>query len=220
MQTGVIVITIKRKRVAVLVSGRGSNLQALLEGITQNRIPAEIVLVASNKPEAFALKIAERYGTATAVFSQTDFTSPEAFAGALLKRFHEENIDLICLAGFTRILAPHLLAAFPRRIINIHPSLLPAFGGKGMYGMRVHRAVLASGAKYTGATVHIVTTEIDHGPIICQEVVPVDDNDTPETLAERVLKVEHRLYPQALKLITEDALEIEGLRTRIKQREN
>ncbi|HHU83147.1 MAG TPA: phosphoribosylglycinamide formyltransferase [Firmicutes bacterium] len=208
----------KKKRVAVFVSGRGSNLQALIEGIAKNGIPAEIVLVVSNKPESFALKRAESYGIATAVFSPADFNGPEAFTEALLKRVREADIDLICLAGFTRILPSRLLAAFPQRIINIHPSLLPAFGGKGMYGMHVHRAVLASGAKFSGATVHIVTEEIDGGPIVCQEVVPVDDDDTPETLAQRVLDVEHRLYPRALKLMAEDALEISGLRTRIKQR--
>ncbi|NLW09677.1 MAG: phosphoribosylglycinamide formyltransferase [Firmicutes bacterium] len=211
-------MTKKRKRVAVFVSGRGSNLQALIEGIAEHGIPAEIALVVSNKPEALALERAERHGIPTAVFSPADFADQDAFADALLKRLYETEIDLICLAGFTLILPYRLLAAFPQRIINIHPSLLPAFGGKGMYGMHVHRAVLASGAKYSGATVHIVTEEIDGGPIICQEVVPVEDDDTPETLAQRVLEVEHRLYPRALQLMVEDALEINGLRTRIKQR--
>ena len=203
---------------AVIVSGRGSNLQALIEGIAEHGIPAEIALVVSNKPEALALERAERHGIPTAGFSPADFADQDAFADALLKRLYETEIDLICLAGFTLILPYRLLAAFPQRIINIHPSLLPAFGGKGMYGMHVHRAVLASGAKYSGATVHIVTEEIDGGPIICQEVVPVEDDDTPETLAQRVLEVEHRLYPRALQLMVEDALEINGLRTRIKHR--
>ena len=203
----------RKKRVAVFVSGRGSNLQSLLDGIPKYGIPAEIVLVVSNKPEAFALQRAENHGIATVVFPPADFAGPEAFAGALLQRLREAEVDLICLAGFTRILPSRLLAAFPQRIINIHPALLPAFGGKGMYGMHVHRAVLASGAKYSGATVHIVTEEVDGGPIICQEVVPVKDDDTPETLAERVLEVEHRIYPQALKLMAEEALEIDGLRT-------
>lgn len=210
----------KKKRVAVFVSGRGSNLQALIEGIPKRGIPAEIVLVVSNKPDAFALKRAENHGIPTAVFSPKDFACPDAFAGALLQRLREAEVDLICLAGFTLILPSRLVAAYANRIINIHPSLLPAFGGKGMYGMHVHRAVLASGAKYSGATVHIVTDEIDGGPIICQEVVPVADDDTPETLAQRVLEVEHRIYPRALQLMAEDALEIDGLRTRIKQRAN
>lgn len=209
---------IKKKRVAVFVSGRGSNLQALIEGVAKDGIPAEIALVISNKPEALALQRAERHGIPIAVFPPTGLPGPEAYTDALLERLYKAEIDLICLAGFTRILPSRLLAAFPQRVINIHPSLLPAFGGKGMYGMRVHRAVLASGAKYSGATVHIVTEEIDCGPIICQEVVPVADDDTPETLAQRVLEVEHRLYPRALKLMAEDALEINGLRTRIRQR--
>ena len=207
---------IKKKRVAVFVSGRGSNLQALIEGVAKDGIPAEIALVISNKPEALALQRAERHGIPIAVFPPTGLPGPEAYTDALLERLYKAEIDLICLAGFTRILPSRLLAAFPQRVINIHPSLLPAFGGKGMYGMRVHRAVLASGAKYSGATVHIVTEEIDGGPIICQEARQM--TMAPETLAQRVLEVEHRLYPRALQLMVEDALEINGLRTRIKQR--
>lgn len=210
-------IAINAKRVAVLVSGGGSNLQALIDGIEERQIPAEIVLVAANKPGVFALERAAKHKIPTAVFPPEDFYSPEEFGRALLHLLEKKQVDLVCLAGFTIILAPVFLQAFPNKIINIHPSLLPAFGGRGMYGIHVHRAVLASGAKYSGATAHIVTTEIDKGPIVCQDVVPVKDNDTPETLAARVLKTEHRIYPRALKLMAEEAVEIDGLRTRIKE---
>ncbi len=212
-------MAINVKRVAVLVSGGGSNLQALIDGIEEQSIPAEIVLVVANKPGIFALERAARHKIPTAVFPHKDYQSPEEYGRILRRRLEKEKVDLVCLAGFTIILDPVFLAAFPNRIINIHPSLLPAFGGRGMYGLHVHRAVLASGAKYSGATVHIVTAEIDQGPIICQEIVPVQDNDTPETLAARVLEVEHRIYPRALKLMAEEAIEIDGLRTRIKKRE-
>ncbi|HEY8344303.1 MAG TPA: phosphoribosylglycinamide formyltransferase [Bacillota bacterium] len=208
------------KKVAVLVSGGGSNLQALLDATRSGEIPAEITLVISNKPGVYALKRAENSGIPTLVIDHRAFASAEEFSWAILNRLREAGVDLVCLAGFMRILAPCVPEAYPNRILNIHPALLPAFGGKGLYGMRVHQAVLASGVKYSGATVHIVTAEPDHGPIVCQEVVPVRDDDTPQSLAERVLQVEHRIYPEALRLLAEELIEVDGLRTRLKTKCN
>lgn len=208
------------KKVAVLVSGGGSNLQALLDATRSGEIPAEITLVISNKPEVYAIKRAEDSGIPAIVLDHRDFASAEEFSRAILKRLQETEVDLVCLAGFLRILAPCVPEAYPNRILNIHPALLPAFGGKGLYGMRVHQAVLASGVKYSGATVHIVTAEPDQGPIVCQEVVPVKDDDTPQSLADRVLQVEHRIYPEALRLLAEELIEVDGLRTRLKTKPN
>lgn len=208
------------KKVAVLVSGGGSNLQALLDAARSGEIPAEITLVISNKPGVYAMKRAENSGIPATVIDHRDFASAEEFSGTILKRLREAEVDLVCLAGFMRILAPCVPEAYPNRILNIHPALLPAFGGKGLYGIRVHQAVLASGAKYSGATVHIVTAEPDHGPIVCQGIVPVRDDDTPQSLADRVLQVEHRIYPEALRLLAEELIEVDGLRTRLKTKRN
>jgi phosphoribosylglycinamide formyltransferase-1 len=200
------------KRVAVLVSGGGSNLQALIDAINAGRIKAQIVLVISNKLGVYALERASRNGIPSLIIPTKDRLMEE-YSRQILERLQREQIDLICLAGFTRILSPEVAEAFPNRILNIHPSLLPAFGGKGMYGLRVHQAVLESGAKFTGATVHLVTANTDQGPIVCQDVLRINDEDTPETLAQRVLEIEHRIYPQALKILAEQSLEIKGFRT-------
>lgn len=199
-------------RVAVFVSGNGSNLQALLDNL---RNEVEFVLVLANKPEAYALVRAERAGVPTAVIRYEDYPDRTAFTRAILRQVEERGVDLICLAGFNRILDPLLIEAFPLRIMNTHPALLPAFGGEGMFGRRVHEAVLASGAKISGATVHFVTAETDKGPIILQAAVPVFDDDTPESLAQRVLAVEHRLYPEAVRLFAAGRLKVEGNRVRI-----
>ena len=200
------------KRVAVLVSGGGSNLQSLIDAINTGRIKAQIVLVISNKPGVYALERASRNGIPSLIIPTKDRLMEE-YSRQILERLQREQIDLICLAGFTRILSPEVAEAFPNRILNIHPSLLPAFGGKGMYGLRVHQAVLESGAKFTGATVHLVTANTDQGPIVCQDVLRINDEDTPETLAQRVLEIEHRIYPQALKILAEQSLKIKGFRT-------
>ncbi len=200
------------KKVAVLVSGGGSNLQALIDAVKAGEIPAQISLVISNKPGVYALERAAQAGIPGVVIPTKD-RSREEYSRQILATLQSEGIDLVCLAGFTRILAPFVPQAYPNRMLNIHPSLLPAFGGEGMYGLRVHQAVLESGAKFTGATVHLVTAETDRGPIVCQDVVRVGDDDTPETLARRVLEVEHRIYPQALKILAEGRLKIKGFRT-------
>lgn len=204
------------KRIGVLVSGGGSNLQAIIDSIDNGSLEAEIAVVISNKPGVYALERASAHGIPALVIDHRNFATNHEFTAAILKVLLEYRVDLVCLAGFLRILDRILIDAFPKRILNIHPALLPAFGGKGMYGHHVHEAVIASGTKYSGATVHLVTPETDVGPIIRQEIVAIDDTDTPETLAEKVLKIEHRIYPEAIKLLLEERIEIDGMRTREK----
>jgi phosphoribosylglycinamide formyltransferase-1 len=202
------------KKIGVLVSGGGSNLQALIDAAGNRDIPAEIGVVISSKPEVYALERARQNHIPHRVIDHRFYASSREFSKAILDCLTEYKIDLICLAGFLRILDSCVTEAYPRRIINIHPALLPAFGGKGMYGHHVHEAVIASGVKYSGATVHLVTPETDVGPIVCQGLVEVDDNDTPETLAGKVLQIEHRIYPRAVKLILNDSIVIDGLRVK------
>lgn len=204
------------KRIGVLVSGGGSNLQAIIDSIDNGSLEAEIAVVISNKPEVYALERASGRGIPALVIDHRNFAANHEFSAAILKVLLEYRVDLVCLAGFLRILDRILTDAFPNRILNIHPALLPAFGGKGMYGHHVHEAVIASGTKYSGATVHLVTPETDVGPIIRQGIVAIDDTDTPETLAEKVLKIEHRIYPEAIKLLLEERIVIDGMRTREK----
>jgi phosphoribosylglycinamide formyltransferase-1 len=205
------------KRIGVLVSGGGSNLQALIDATLQQKLKAVIGVVISNKPGAFALERAARHRIPALVIDSRQYASGAAFSRAILESLVEFKIDLLCLAGFLRILDRCVVDQFSNRVLNIHPALLPAFGGKGMYGHHVHEAVLASGAKFSGATVHLVTPETDVGPIIAQDIVSVDDTDTPESLAAKVLTVEHRIYPQAVRLVLEGLIEIEGLRVRLKK---
>jgi formyltetrahydrofolate-dependent phosphoribosylglycinamide formyltransferase len=178
-------------RVAVCVSGRGSNLRALLEALPDGA-PAEVALVLSNRRDAGGLAIAREFRVETAVLEQPDD------AGEWLARLGAARIDLVVLAGFLKRVPPAVVAAFPHRMINIHPALLPDHGGPGMYGLAVHRAVLARGDRESGATVHEVTERYDEGPVLGQIRVPVLPDDTPERLAERVLAAEHRLLPAAV----------------------
>ena len=175
-------------RIAVAISGRGSNLEALLRAMDAEG-PAEIVLVITDKPEAPGLEHARRRGIPVTVIS--DAGAPECW----LQSLREKRIDLLVLAGYLQLVPAGVVAAYRGRIMNTHPSLLPAFGGKGMYGERVHRAVLASGARETGVTIHLVDEAYDRGSILAQSRVPVREDDTPERLAARVLEVEHRLLP-------------------------
>jgi len=200
------------KRIGVLVSGGGSNLQAIIDAIKEDRLQAEIGVVISNKAGVYALERAEQNGIPTVVIDHKSFNSVVEFSQAILECLKRYQVDLVCLAGFLRILDRVVIDAYPNRILNIHPALLPAFGGKGMYGHHVHEAVIASGTKYTGATVHIVTPETDVGPIITQGIVGVADDDTPESIAAKVLKVEHQIYPEAIRLLLEDQVVIDGLR--------
>lgn len=202
-------------RLGVLVSGTGTNLQALLDACRPGEVPAEVAVVISNVPDAFALERARRAGVPAVVLDHRTFPTKAAFEAALRAALAAHRVGLVCLAGFLRILSPSFVAAFAGRMVNIHPALLPAFGGKGMYGDRVHKAVLASGVRQSGCTVHFVTEEPDAGPIIVQGVVPVQDGDTPTTLAARVRKEERRLYPLAVRLFAERRLRIEGHTVRV-----
>jgi phosphoribosylglycinamide formyltransferase-1 len=187
-----------RKRVAILISGRGSNMSALIEAAKNPAYPAEIVLVASNRPDAGGIAVAQAAGIATAVVDHKQFKEREAFERELQKVLEAHRIDIVCLAGFMRLLTPWLISHWDNRMLNIHPALLPAFKG-----LDTHERAIAAGAKEHGATVHFVVPEMDSGPIIAQGAVPVMPDDTPDTLAKRVLAVEHRIYPEALRAIAE-----------------
>ena len=188
-----------KKRVAVLISGRGSNMTALIEAAKAKDYPAEIVLVISNRPEATGLARARAAGVTTAIVDHTLFGKDRtAFERALDAELQAHRIDLVCLAGFMRLLTPWLVGRWSGRMLNIHPALLPQFKG-----LDTHRRALAAGARRHGATVHFVVPETDSGPILAQESVPVLKGDTEETLAARVLEVEHRIYPQALRALAE-----------------
>lgn len=189
-----------RKRVGILISGRGSNMAALIEAAKDKNFPAEIALVLSNRPDAGGLSLARAAGIATEVIDHTVFGRDRAvFDGTMQVVLEEHGVDIVCLAGFMRLLTPAFVAQWPERMLNIHPSLLPAFKG-----LDTHKRALESGAKVHGATVHFVTTELDSGPIIMQGAVAVQAGDTEAALAARVLKIEHLIYPAALRLVAED----------------
>ena len=193
-----------RKRVGVLISGRGSNLQALIDATQAPGYPAEIVLVISNVPSAQGLARAEAAGIPTRTINHKDFTSREAFDAALTGVLEDAGVELLCNAGFMRLHSEGFVRHWWNRHLNIHPSLLPAFKG-----LRTHARVLEEGAQLTGCTVHFVRPELDSGPIVAQAEVPVLDGDTPESLAGRVLAAEHRLYPHALRLVASGAVRVE-----------
>jgi phosphoribosylglycinamide formyltransferase-1 len=193
-----------RKRVAVLISGRGSNMAALIEAAKDKNYPAEIVLVVSNRPEAGGLLVAEAEGVATEVIDHAEFGKDRtAFERALQAALDRHRIDIVCLAGFMRILSSDFVAAWQGRMLNIHPALLPAFKG-----LDTHRRALDAGATTHGATVHFVVPEMDSGPVLAQAAVPVLAGDDEAALAARVLAVEHRIYPLALKLLAEGRVRV------------
>ena len=186
-----------KKRVAILISGRGSNMAALIEAAKAQDYPAEIALVVSNRPDAAGLDYARSCGIATAVIDHIQFGGDrESFEQALDRKLIEQRIDLVCLAGFMRLLTPWFVNRWSGRMLNIHPSLLPQFKG-----LDTHRRALAAGVKRHGATVHFVVAEMDAGPIVLQDSVAVQDDDTEETLAARVLELEHQIYPRALRAV-------------------
>jgi phosphoribosylglycinamide formyltransferase-1 len=196
-----------RLKTAILISGRGSNMQALIEACRAPDAPAEIVLVLSNEPAAAGLARAASAGIRTAVVPHRDYATRAEFDGALDRALKAAGAELICLAGFMRLLTPGFVAAWRDRMINIHPSLLPAFPG-----LDIHARVLAAGVRFSGCTVHFVRHETDTGPIILQAAVPVRQDDTPESLAARVLEAEHRIYPEALRWIAAGRVRVEGER--------
>lgn len=197
-------------RLAVFASGGGSNFQSILDAIDSGTLPATVVLCVSNTPKAGALVRAERHDVATAILDPRSFDTEDAYTPALTKVLEDHAVNFIALAGYLRKIPASVVNAYRGRMLNIHPALLPSFGGHGLYGRRVHEAVLAYGARWSGATIHLVDEEYDTGPIVLQEPVPVLPDDTPETLAARVLRVEHRLYPQALRLFAEGRITLEG----------
>ena len=189
----------------MLCSGRGSNLQALIAATRRGRLRARIAVVVSDHPKAFALARAARAGIPTAVVQRAEFPSREAFDRRLIAVLAPHRVRLICLAGFMRVLSPAFVRQFPRRILNIHPALLPAFPGA-----HAVRDALAWGAKVTGVTVHLVDEEVDHGPIVLQEAVAIRPGETESSLLARVHRVEHRLYPRAIQSLLAGRLRLRG----------
>ena len=197
-------------RLAVFASGGGTNFQAILDAIDAGDLPAEVVCCVSNTPTAGALDQAARQDIPTAVLEPSSFEAPAPFGRALLETLSAHDATFVALAGYMQKIPPAVVDEYRGRMTNIHPALLPAFGGQGMYGMHVHRAVLDYGVHWSGATVHLIDEEYDHGPIVLQEPVPVYADDTPEALADRVRDVEHRLYPEALRLFAQGRVRQDG----------
>lgn len=191
----------------MLVSGRGTNLQALIDAIAERRLDAAIGLVISNRPEAQGIERARAAAIETLVIDHRAFATRDAFDAAVAGALRERGVRLVCLAGFMRLIGPRVLDAFPDAILNVHPSLLPAFPG-----VNAQRQALDHGVKITGATVHLVTGELDGGPIVLQAAVPVKDDDSVETLSARILLEEHRIYPEAVRRILAGGWRIEGRR--------
>ena len=200
----------KAKKIAVLVSGGGTNLQSLID-CQKNGMFGEsaITLVIASKPGVYALERAKNAGIASAVLCRKDYSDIAAYSAALVKALKDAEIDLVVLAGFLTIIDEQVYEAYPNAIINIHPALIPSFCGKGYYGLHVHEAALQKGVKVSGATVHFVTPECDAGPIILQKAVEVKQDDTPETLQQRIMEeVEWKILPEAVKLFCEDKLTV------------
>ncbi|MBI4546599.1 MAG: phosphoribosylglycinamide formyltransferase [Ignavibacteriae bacterium] len=207
---------VEKLNIAVFASGKGSNFKALLDAITAGKIGnAEIVLLISNNSYAGALVIAREHNIPAIHLNRKQFETDETWNKALLKTLNTHGVNFIALSGYMKKLDSAIVKAFKSRIVNIHPALLPAFGGRGMYGIHVHEAVLASKAKVSGATVHIVDEEYDHGPIVLQRTVEVNPNDTPESLSAKVLEIEHQLYPEAIRLFAEGKVKVNGQRVMI-----
>ena len=204
----------KKFRLGVLVSGRGTNLQSILDAIGKGEVPAEVGVIISNKETAPALERGRQHGVESIFLNPKDFASREAYDRELVTLLNARDIDLGCLAGYMKILTAGFIRAFAGKIINIHPSLLPAFPG-----LDVQQKALDHGVKFAGCTVHFVEEEVDTGPIVLQAVVPVQDGDTTETLSARILEQEHQIYPRAIQLIAENRLRIQGRRVLIQEPE-
>ena len=189
-----------KKRLAVLISGGGTNLQAILDACKKDEINAEVVLVVSSNAQAYGLTRAKNFGIGTVIAQKSDYESNEKRDEYILKELKTAQPDFIVLAGYLGILTDILISAYPKKIINIHPALLPSFGGKNFHGLNVHKAVIEAGEKYSGATVHFVDSGIDTGEILAQEKLAVLDSDTPESLQQRILEtIEHKLLIGTLK---------------------
>lgn len=197
-------------RVGILISGRGSNMIALVDAMSRGEIPARAAVVVSNVPGAPGLAAAVERGVPTVVLDHREWKPRKAHEAAVIEVLREHRVDLVCLAGYMRLLTPAMVSAFRDRILNIHPSLLPAFPG-----LDAQRQALEHGAKVSGCTVHFVDEECDHGPIVLQVAVPVEENDTEQALAARILEHEHRAYVRAVRLYFEKRLRIEGRGVRV-----
>ncbi len=196
-----------KKRIGVLLSGRGSNFEALAGSVAAGRIPnAEIAIALSNREDARGIEKARAFGIEARIISSRGLER-EPYDKLVVAALQEKRVDLVCLAGYMRFLSPQFVAAFRNRILNIHPSLLPAFPG-----LEAQRQALEHGAKFSGCTVHFVDENLDAGPIVLQACVPIEDSDTPETLAERILREEHRIYTEAVRIVLEERFRIEGCR--------
>lgn len=200
-------MAVRRLKVGVLVSGRGSNLQAILDASAAGHLSADVAVVLSDVPDAYALERARRHNVAALFEDPKAHPSREAFDKALIAHLERHRVDLVCLAGFMRLLTPAFVAHYRNRMMNIHPALLPAFPG-----LHVQRKALHHGVKFSGCTVHFVDEGTDTGPIVIQAVVPVLDDDTEEILSARILRYEHQIYPRAIQLYAEGRLRVEGRR--------
>jgi phosphoribosylglycinamide formyltransferase-1 len=199
-----------KKRIGVLLSGRGSNFEALAANVASGRIPnAEIAIALSNREDARGIEKARVLGIEARVISSKGLER-EAYDKLVVTALQEKRVDLVCLAGYMRLLSPQFVAAFHNRILNIHPSLLPAFPG-----LEAQRQALEHGAKFSGCTVHFVDENLDAGPIVLQACVPIEDSDTPETLSDRILREEHRIYAEAVRIVLEGRFRVEGRRVLI-----
>lgn len=203
------------KRLAVMVSGGGTDLQSVIDGVQSGKIPGEIAVVISSKPGAYALERAKKAGIPGVVICKKDYADEQSFFDANLGALREYGAEGVVLAGYLSILGRQMIEAYPNKIINIHPSLIPSFCGKGYYGLRVHQAVLDYGAKVSGATVHFVDEGADTGPIILQRAVSVLPEDTAESLQQRILEVEHKILPEAVALFCADRLLVQGRKVTI-----
>lgn len=202
-------------RIGVLISGSGTNLQSLLDACRAGEIDGEVVLVISNRASAYGLERAEAAGISAIHLSAKAFSSAEDYDRELLKRLKEAEVDLVVLAGYLRVLTPEFVSAFENKMMNIHPSLIPSFCGDGYYGIKVHEAAVRRGVKLSGATVHFVDNGTDTGPIILQEAVAVEAQETAESLQQKILQIEHRLLPRAVALFCEGKLQMSEGRVRI-----
>ena len=196
-------------RIAVLASHGGSNLQALIDGCASGQIDGEVVLVVSNNKKAFALERARNHHIDTLILTDAAYPAPNEYAGELLSQLASRKVNLICLAGYMKMIPQPVIEEYRDRIINIHPALLPKHGGKGMYGIHVHESVIAAHESETGVTIHLVNEHYDDGRIIAQESIAVHPDDTPQSLQERVLELEHQLYPDTVARIAAGEITLE-----------
>jgi phosphoribosylglycinamide formyltransferase-1 len=206
----------EKKRLAIFASGRGSNFKVINDHVKNGFIPAEIGLLVTNKMDAGAIEIARQHTIKVRVFVPKEFNDSTEYNDAILTTLQSEKIDYIILAGYLKMIGPQIVKAYANKIMNIHPALLPSFGGKGMYGHYVHEAVFNHGVKISGVSVHLVNDEYDAGPIVMQKCIGIAGLSSPAEIAAAVLKIEHEIYPQAVKLLVEEKICLNGRRVEIK----